>query len=316
MSATDLDVSSAPQPVPPYLNSDVSENKKPGFRRRMVNGASTRITQIIKDDVNSTVDAIKQSHESRSWLYPLKGVIYFACHKSLWSPFVRNLPSLMLVSSVVLAFTFGVVWVPTMAVAFFLTGPLAMISATISTLALSATIIQSIAMTYILPMPLVDVFDATLVLQGHMDLVNAGRQVKPALRGDGHNVLDRMGAVWKWPLRAFSLNAAFRKLVYIPLNMIPIAGPGISVIMQARTGGGECHDRYFQLKGWRDKYTNTFVRANSGSYGMFALVDNLLSIIPFASIMFRYTTTVGAALWAADIEKKRVRMVLPEIDVD
>ncbi|PHH52018.1 hypothetical protein CFIMG_004059RA [Ceratocystis fimbriata CBS 114723] len=307
MSATD--VSSAPQPVPPNLNSDAPENKKPGFRRRMVNGASTRITQIVKDDVNSTVDAIQQSKESGSWLYPLKGVIYFAFHKSLWSPFVRNLPSLMLVSSVVLAFTFSVVWVPTMAVAFFLTGPLAMISATISTLALSATIIHSIAMTYILPMSLVDVFDATLVLQGHMDLVNAGRQVKPALRGDGQNVLDRMGAVWKWPLRAFSLDAAFRKLVYIPLNMIPIAGP-------ARTGGGECHDRYFQLKGWRDKYTNAFVRANSGSYAMFALVDNLLSIIPFASIMFRYTTTVGAALWAADIEEKRVRMVLPEIDVD
>ncbi|KAL2886854.1 hypothetical protein HOO65_060684 [Ceratocystis lukuohia] len=181
MSATD--VSSAPQPVPPNLNSDAPENKKPGFRRRMVNGASTRITQIV----------------------------------------------------VVLAFTFSVVWVPTMAVAFFLTGPLAMISATISTLALSATIIHSIAMTYILPMSLVDVFDATLVLQGHMDLVNAGRQVKPALRGDGQNVLDRMGAVWKWPLRAFSLDAAFRKLVYIPLNMIPVAGPGISVIMQGKS---------------------------------------------------------------------------------
>ncbi|KAL5598327.1 hypothetical protein BROUX41_003614 [Berkeleyomyces rouxiae] len=295
---------------------DEGLEKRPGFRRRMVNAATSRVSEIIKNDVDSTVYALKQSQKSWSWLYPFKGIGYFVCHKTLWGPFVRNLPSLILVSSVVLAFTFTVVWVPTMAVAFFLTGPLAIISATISTLSLSATIIQSIAVTYILPMSLVDVFDATLVLKGHVDLVKVGREVRPAVRADGRNVLGRMGTVWRRPLNAFRFDAVFRKLVYLPLNMIPLAGPGLSVIMQARSGGGECHDRYFQLKGWRHEYTNAYIRLNGGSYGMFALVDSLLSIIPFASIMFRYTTTVGAALWAADIEQDKVHMVLPEVDVD
>lgn len=36
----------------------------------------------------------------------------------------------------------------------------------------------------------------------------------------------------------------------------------------------------------------------------FGLVATGLELIPFASMIFSFTNTVGAALWAADIEKK------------
>jgi hypothetical protein len=38
----------------------------------------------------------------------------------------------------------------------------------------------------------------------------------------------------------------------------------------------------------------------------FGVVAVLLELVPLASILFSFTNTVGAALWAADIEKGHV----------
>ena len=35
----------------------------------------------------------------------------------------------------------------------------------------------------------------------------------------------------------------------------------------------------------------------------FGIASFLLEMIPFASLIFAFTNTVGAALWAADLEK-------------
>lgn len=40
-----------------------------------------------------------------------------------------------------------------------------------------------------------------------------------------------------------------------------------------------------------------------GSFGIAAV---LLELVPVASILFAFTNTVGAALWAADMEKGNV----------
>jgi len=40
----------------------------------------------------------------------------------------------------------------------------------------------------------------------------------------------------------------------------------------------------------------------------FGTVATLLELIPFASIFFTFTNTVGAALWAADIESNNTTM--------
>jgi hypothetical protein len=42
--------------------------------------------------------------------------------------------------------------------------------------------------------------------------------------------------------------------------------------------------------------------------GRFGLVATLLEMIPLASMFFTYTNTVGAALWAADIESMNTSM--------
>ncbi len=40
--------------------------------------------------------------------------------------------------------------------------------------------------------------------------------------------------------------------------------------------------------------------------GSFGVAATLLELVPVASILFAFTNTVGAALWAADIEKGNV----------
>jgi len=44
------------------------------------------------------------------------------------------------------------------------------------------------------------------------------------------------------------------------------------------------------------------------TFHSFGTVATLLELIPFASIFFTFTNTVGAALWAADIEGNNTAM--------
>ena len=42
------------------------------------------------------------------------------------------------------------------------------------------------------------------------------------------------------------------------------------------------------------------------TYSSFGVAAVLLELVPVASILFAFTNTVGAALWAADMEKGNV----------
>ncbi|KAK6414378.1 hypothetical protein LTR95_017744 [Oleoguttula sp. CCFEE 5521] len=46
------------------------------------------------------------------------------------------------------------------------------------------------------------------------------------------------------------------------------------------------------------------VEKRKAAYASFGIVAVLLEMIPIAGIFFAYTNTVGAALWAADLEQK------------
>ena len=49
--------------------------------------------------------------------------------------------------------------------------------------------------------------------------------------------------------------------------------------------------------------TQTYIRLTNVSFGVTAV---LLELVPLASILFSFTNTAGAALWAADMEKGNV----------
>jgi len=58
------------------------------------------------------------------------------------------------------------------------------------------------------------------------------------------------------------------------------------------------------LKNYTQKQAHAFVERNKPKYIAFGIVAMLLQLIPGMSIFFVYTNTVGAALWAIELEKK------------
>ena len=79
-----------------------------------------------------------------------------------------------------------------------------------------------------------------------------------------------------------------------------------------RKQGPGFHARYFQLKGISGRQKETFIQNRRPEYLAFGSVAILLGLVPGANIFFAYTNTVGAALWALDIERKRAVPVAGE----
>jgi hypothetical protein len=132
-------------------------------------------------------------------------------------------------------------------------------------------------------------------------LVSQGRELK-ASRGSAGDVMSRLGKVIKKPFSQFSPTAIFRYLLYLPLNMIPIVGTALFILLQARRYGPNAHARYYQLKGWNTKEKEEWIEKRQAAYTAFGAPAVLLEMIPLVGIFFSFTNSVGAALWASDLE--------------
>lgn len=205
----------------------------------------------------------------------------------------------------------------------FTSGPIAAISAGLLTLSESSTLTTTLAKIFLVQDALIDTFDGTLLSKhGTHDLVGQGRQVKAS----GSDPISKLGKIIKRPFEKYTPTALIRYLMFLPLNAIPVVGTVIFVVLQGRKAGPTAHDRYFQLKGWNNEQRQKHIEQFSGAYtryvksasssltvtwGLsrrrsFGVVAVLLELIPVASIFFAFTNTVGAALWAADLEKGEV----------
>lgn len=200
----------------------------------------------------------------------------------------------------------------------FTSGPVAAITAGLLTLSESSTIINLISRTFLIQDALIDTFDGTLVSRECTDLVSESRQVKA-----GRDPMARLGRLVTRPLAKFTPSAIIRYLLYLPLNFIPVVGTLVFVLLQGKRNGPAAHARYFQLKGWPKSQREAFIEQNRGGYTSyvpnlilwheltevscyrFGVAAFLLEMVPFANLAFAFTNTVGAALWAADLERSR-----------
>lgn len=91
--------------------------------------------------------------------------------------------------------------------------------------------------------------------------------------------------------------------MYLPLNFIPIVGTVMFVMLQGKRSGPSAHARYFQLKGMSKQRKEEWIEQRRGAYTSFGTVASLLEMVPIAGILFAFTNTTGAALWAAELEK-------------
>ena len=198
----------------------------------------------------------------------------------------------------VTTFMFLVAYVPQAAIMAFTSGPIAAITAALLTLSESSTIINLLSRTFLIDDALIDTFDGTLLSRECTNLVSEGRQIKAG----GDNIA-RLGKLIKKPFAKFAPNAIIRYLLYLPLNFIPVVGTVVFIILQGKRSGPAAHTRYFQLKEWSQRQRQIHIEEHRGGYTSFGVASFLLEMIPFANLVFAFTNTVGAALWAADLER-------------
>lgn len=68
--------------------------------------------------------------------------------------------------------------------------------------------------------------------------------------------------------------------------------------------GHNALDRYFELKGYSAQEREEWLKAHEGDYISFGVASSVLEMVPFASFVFTCTNSVGAALWASNVEMR------------
>ena len=163
-------------------------------------------------------------------------------------------------------------YLPQMAMMAFTSGPLAPLSAALLVLSESSTLFTMLSKTFLIEDALVDTFDGVLVSQGTTNLVSEGRQIKA-----GGDPIAKLGKLIKKPFAKFTPTAIVRYLMYLPLNLIPVVGTVMFVILQGKRAGPVAHARYFQLKQWGRSQQEKHVEQFRGAYTRYGLYGSCTS---------------------------------------
>lgn len=274
-------------------------------RRRAASNVQSTAQEVLQEDYDKARVLVSDAMKSRAYLYPIKGVFYFVTRPAIWKPLAGQLVPYLLLSTAVVLGMFFFTYLPQLAILVFVNGPLAVFTTVVLILNESATIVNVVSRTWLIQDALLDTFDGTLVSRNATDIVEEGRELKA--EGSG---MERLGNIIKSPLDKISLKGIVRYIMYLPLNFIPVVGTFVFLVLQGRSRGRRVHSRYFQLKKWPEARQSDWLRIHIAPYTVFGLVATLLEIIPFISIFFTFTNTVGAALWAADIEANQASMAM------
>ncbi|KAF9429617.1 hypothetical protein BGZ76_001174 [Entomortierella beljakovae] len=97
-------------------------------------------------------------------------------------------------------------------------------------------------------------------------------------------------------------------LVTLPLNFIPVAGPIAFCYINGKARSHYVHRRYFDMKEMSPQEREEWIKARKSQYTTFGVIAQGLELIPFVGILFGFTNTIGAALWAADLERQQFEL--------
>jgi len=204
------------------------------------------LKETIEEKAHRATKLSKDAIASGTYLYPVKGVSYFLSNKSLWHPLTSRLLPAMGLSAVVIIAMFVFTYFPQAAILALFHGPLAFVNAAMLVLSESATIITLLSKAFLVDKALIDVFDGVLLEHQLSSLVSNGRNLELSNTGDTMKKLGKK--MIKKPLSRFSPKALVHYLMWLPLNLIPVVGTVLFLIVQARKVGPDAHDRYFQLR--------------------------------------------------------------------
>ena len=154
--------------------------------------SSSSAADAIRVRASHVAHTTTEAVASHTYLYPPLGALYLLRHPSLWPPLLKRLPACLVLSLAVISTMFIVTYVPQAAVLSFVDGPLGPVNAAMLVLSESSVIINVLAKAFLLEHALWDTFDATLVCEGHDELVMKGRELKPGKKSDGAKKLGKL----------------------------------------------------------------------------------------------------------------------------
>ncbi|KAF9985927.1 hypothetical protein BGZ65_009373, partial [Modicella reniformis] len=91
--------------------------------------------------------------------------------------------------------------------------------------------------------------------------------------------------------------------ITLPLNFLPVLGPVIFCYINCKTRIPDIHQRYFDMKNMTLEERDKWIQRRQADYKAFAFVSQVLELLPVLGILFGFTNTIGAALWAIDLER-------------
>lgn len=247
-----------------------------------------------------------KSNFSSAFIYPLKGIWYFATHRYL-HPLARSrvLP-LSLLSTCVLVLLFLTMYLPVVAfLAIFHFKGSAWVNGTFFVLGIGTLLISIIFEALFVDKTQVDIFDAVMIAEGYEHLVRHRRVVSEDI--DESDPVKRLGARDKGATFApFSFRQILEFVIFLPLNFIPFAGVPLFLLVTGYRAGPLLNWRYLALKGYTKKERKEFIgsKKRRWEYMWFGTFYMLLQLIPVLSILFLLTSAAGSALWSVHIERE------------
>lgn len=231
-----------------------------------------------------------------------QGIVYFIRHPFLY-PLLRArlLPSLLL-SLFVLTNLFFWTYLPQVAFLAIFHGPLAWVNGAFLVLGEGAAIVALMFEAFFVDETLVDVFDAVLINEGLEGLVATSR----VLNQGAPDPVKQLGKPAKPAIYSpFSLRQILEFIILLPLNLIPIAGTPMFLVLTGYRAGPFHHWRYFKLLEFTKKERKLYVKRRQLRYTWFGTVALLFQLIPVLCMLFLLTTATGSALWVVKLEKQR-----------
>ncbi|TAQ85372.1 hypothetical protein B7494_g6305 [Chlorociboria aeruginascens] len=239
---------------------------------------------------------------SASWLYPFKGIYYFCRHPAYYPLFGRRLIPLTITSIVVLGLLFTFTYLPQVAFLAIFHGPTAWFNAAFLVLGEGQVVTALLFEALLVDETLVNVFDATLIKEGQIDLVSPAR----ILHHDAPDEVKMLGKPTSTAVYSpFSFRQILEFILFLPLNLIPILGTPAFLILTGARAGPLHHWRYFKLKGLARKERNAEIRTRRWKYTWFGTIALLLQLVPILSMFFLLTTAAGSALWVVKLEEQK-----------
>jgi len=277
----------------------------------MVTSTRSKAKEVVVNRASAVGEEVKQqtseigrlAHSAitgRAWIYPLQGILYLSTHPALYKPIQSAIVSTITLAAITLALFFLLTYLPQASFLALFSGPLGFIAAVPLVLSEAYVVILALSKLLYLDSAVEDIFDATLLERGHESLVSKGR----ILGRPGAHRVTTLGKRLGKPLSRFSAASIARYLISLPLNAIPGVGTVLFLLYNGSRAGPGYHARYWQLRKPAKSQQDQFVNTHRAAYTSFGVVALSLNLIPVVGLAFSLSNSVGAALWASDIEKE------------